>query len=848
MARLVCLPEPCPCPHLTISRPLGPLDTAADTVRAMTQNLAGLVAERIDADAALSTEAGFLILAALESDEALDDALGGEGFETQPLEHVRSVPAEPVAGIFVQSIEVEGFRGIGAPAAVEFSPQPGLTIIAGRNGSGKSSLAEAFEVALTGSTYRWKNKSAQWKEHWRNLHHSTGSRILVKFAEERHGLTTIECSWPDGAIDVGATSSWAQRQGEKRVAGTDALGWSGALETFRPMMSYDELGGMLEAAPSALYDALSRALGVEQITDGIRRLEAQHKILKAPGDTLVGARKSLQTDASVIDDERATVLSALMRKTQPDTASIRALATGLVLTDGGPLGHLRLLEGLRAPAQAEALHASEALTRAVADMAKAGEDELARDAARLDVRRQALRVHEQFGDMTCPVCAGAHLDHAWAESAREDISRRTSHMAGLQAARDSLERARSSAGRLLTPRPAALDRSPLPELAAVVDTARDAWDTWALAPSDDLELAEHLQLRWRAFDSALEVLRAAATAELQSRHDVWTPIATRAVTFCDAWDLWISTKGTVDELAAAVKWLKTNDVRLKNERLAPISDGAREAWALLRQESNVDLGALTLEGAATRRRVSIESTVDGQDAGALAVMSQGELHALALALFLPRASLPESPFRFVILDDPVQAMDPAKVDGLVQLLSRLAKTRQVIVLSHDDRLPAAARRARVGARVLEVSRGTGSSVTITTSTDPAQRYLNDAFALTRDQGLPGESLRRTLPGMLRFAIESAARDILFERRLARGQALEDVEEAWSSAHATRQRVSLALYDDLRSLDPWLVRGYRKFGLGAATSAMHDGLKDASAGADACRAVENLVKDLRAGTK
>ena len=42
--------------------------------------------------------------------------------------------------------------------------------------------------------------------------------------------------------------------------------------------------------------------------------------------------------------------------------------------------------------------------------------------------------------------------------------------------------------------------------------------------------------------------------------------------------------------------------------------------------------------------------------------------------------------------------------------------------------------------------------------------------------------------------------------------------------------------------------YRKFGLGAATSAMHDGLKDASAGADACRAVENLVKDLRAGTK
>jgi hypothetical protein len=38
----------------------------------------------------------------------------------------------------------------------------------------------------------------------------------------------------------------------------------------------------------------------------------------------------------------------------------------------------------------------------------------------------------------------------------------------------------------------------------------------------------------------------------------------------------------------------------------------------------------------------------------------------ALALLLPpRARLPASPFRFLVIDDPVQAMDPAKVDGLL---------------------------------------------------------------------------------------------------------------------------------------------------------------------------------------
>ena len=63
-------------------------------------------------------------------------------------------------------------------------------------------------------------------------------------------------------------------------------------------------------------------------------------------------------------------------------------------------------------------------------------------------------------------------------------------------------------------------------------------------------------------------------------------------------------------------------------------------------------------------------TVDGVPGAALGVMSQGELHSLALSLFLPRATLSESPFRFVVIDDPVQSMDPARVDGLARLARR----------------------------------------------------------------------------------------------------------------------------------------------------------------------------------
>jgi wobble nucleotide-excising tRNase len=88
-----------------------------------------------------------------------------------------------------------------------------------------------------------------------------------------------------------------------------------------------------------------------------------------------------------------------------------------------------------------------------------------------------------------------------------------------------------------------------------------------------------------------------------------------------------------------------------------------------------------LTGDGTRRR---DVAVDGVAGVALGVMSQGELHSLALSLFVPRATLPESPFRFIVIDDPVQSMDTARVDGLARVLEGASADRQVVVFTHDD--------------------------------------------------------------------------------------------------------------------------------------------------------------------
>ncbi|MBA4021697.1 MAG: hypothetical protein C0482_04985 [Gordonia sp.] len=768
------------------------------------QSLTEVVWDLLDADSGLDEHAKYAVIAALESGEALREQTDGTA---APVERPSADDAEVVEplGAYLKSITVAGFRGIGPGATLEVSPYPGITVISGRNGSGKSSFAEGLEFALTGQSYRWRNKRAKmWADSWRNLHQGNPCEVRVEFAVPGAKVTTAGVDWADGA-DLAGSDTWTQVAGAKRQPGTDSLGWSNALDIYRPLLTYDEIGGLLDQEPSKLYDALATLLGLEEIQDAEKRLGDLLSERKQPRAVATNALRDLKVALQGAGDARAVDAAKLLKKRQPDLDAVTALVSGADSPQTILVAKLRAIAEMSVPdlddvvTTTSLLRQKESKALALADQAL--------DAAeyRSTLLRQALTYRDTVDDEQCPVCGVGVLDGEWKQHTREFLAIEDQRLSDYRIAQTELKQARAAVEALFSGLVAVapIDGVQLPSLEAYSAAVADA-----RARPGEVALADHADQVMPMVVEALAELQAAATAAAASLEDAWAPIAAKINGWLSLEHTARSSDDVVAHLDAAKKWVTANANVLRNQRMQPIADRAREIWSQLRQESNVDISSITLQGARTHRKAVLEGSVDGQPAAALTVMSQGELHALALALFIPRATAQASPFRFIVLDDPIQAMDPAKIDGFISVLRTLAENRQVIVFSHDDRLAASIRQLCVPAQLLEVTRETGSSITVKTAENPAKRYANDAFALVADDSVGDDIKRRAAPGLFRLALESAAQQVFYAKRAAAGQPHDESEVEWELYKKTNQRVAMAVYGDAKAdIAAW--RSYRQ---------------------------------------
>jgi energy-coupling factor transporter ATP-binding protein EcfA2 len=671
-----------------------------------------------------------------------------------------SAPGGVSPGVYLRSVSVRGFRGIGPEATLELQPRPGLTVVVGRNGSGKSSFAEGLELVMTGTTKRWDTTTKAWSSAWQCLHHADATRVAAELvvAGEPEPVR-LERTWARGATYTDASGA------ASAVATLGARGWTEALASFRPFLSYGELASMFDKLTS-LYEALSPVLGLEDV-DAVLKRVSDRRLALDNADKAVKAKGAELASGLDHDDERQALLASLLGKRTPDPAAIRA---HLDVNPPGLSASGEQSAGLRARAS-RTVADDDALRAAANGIAEA--DAARRDLADTDAERarriatlleQAVALRDA-GQLVqdCPVCGTREaLDAAWDARAQEEIAAQRVRARDLEAALQTVAAARRRWEALLQ------------QLELPPD-----------APIDDALSAA----------AALREDAAAAREQLQGLDQAW-----RAKV--EATTAWLADAAAIAEQAAELKavkaaetWLKGVGDELRNERFAPIAAQAVANWQELRHESNVELHDIRLRSVGRRREASFDVRADGEEASALGVMSQGELLALSVSVFLPRAGLDESPFRFAVIDDPVQSMDPAKVDGLARVLARASQTRQVVVFTHDDRLPDAIRRLRVPAEVLQVLRQSRSRVTVRKVRSPLLQHLKEAKTMALSDRVPDGVRQRVVPTLCRGAVEAACADLVRARAVRDGVSVTQADEQLDEARTLRQQLALTLLGD-----------------------------------------------------
>ena len=565
--------------------------------------------------------------------------------------HTRGAALSETA--YLSQLSVAGFRGIGPRAELNVEPHPGLTIVYGANGSGKSSFAEALDVLLTGTTGRFAGRGMEWRSAQTNVHAPRSGYVSGVFALGTHEANSepFVRSWTDDGYLTGAYD-------ETPTEAMQTVGWFNALDEFKPVLGYAELGPLLDE------------------------------------DTFYA------TADSRFADRRETPLAH----------------------------HVRLRTGISDPL-------SSSIQKAV--------------------RRSGTVLGQPFlSELT-----------AW---------HRLSLVRSVRANGRQMVQLPTNDGL-----PVILDQSRKKAFAALVPH----WSSNRSRPPHPFTL------RWKAFFNSLE----------KGEWDQRRPNRLGRYMVASLFDLCRDVAGhgfTGNRYRQLLRpggpgrtipgWTSRTHVycemlieAIYRARLATLSQQVEAVWHKIRPGSSVQFHRIELHSVpqtdqAPVLRASLDLSLDGVHGVERGVLSQGELHSMALSVFLPTMMRPESPFGFAVIDDPVQVMDEHAVDGLAEVLRDAARDLQLIVFTHDSRLLRALNVLNAEYTRIDVARSGGSVVECKVVGDPVIDRIKNARAAA-DRVDDQEWQRQDVALQCRLAIEAACLRVI-RARLAGQRSAERVED------------------------------------------------------------------------
>ncbi|WP_158641298.1 ATP-binding cassette domain-containing protein [Amycolatopsis eburnea] len=717
------------------------------------------------------------------ADQVLAEALRHcrQGTETSEDELLDALLAGPWE---LRSVETSGFRGAangtGAPGAeahpfrLSLPRSARVVVIQGANGTGKSTLADAVEVALRGSTEGSTAFISSALEQPQSRHTGTPGSDIVLSLENDHG-DRLRIAWRSDGSSENAEVTWrpADHVGEE-VTARPGDRWASAVSTQHAVVGYDHWTHRLRIGHLSEFVRDRLGLGDSWLTLW-HLLHTRHLKSAQALDCWLQARETAATALETLDEQLALQYPYARVPQAVQLPAGPAEDVGTWFEENFPTAERT---GVDEPHVDPYLESDVLEARRDAAAGLTAYHHAKREQTAESVTGEGLRALMDLVEHSpshpggnCPACGVTGSD--WREYARLT----------LQSARRVREEFNLAQARVSELRDILVDRllpllrhaeRVIPAISAAAKLRALVDPLVPLHPRSDDDPA------WRALKTLVEDDRFAerlrtVLSELQSRtllDDQWRAARRRR---CEPFLAVDRTHGesaaSVDATSQALVRLRAVYDRLHEQRRQVLADGT----AVPLQELLGDIGirrlVLNVEGSDNEGlddAIGLELAVKEHviRPGAL---SAGQYNALVLALLL--GANVQTPLRFLVLDDPVHAMDDFRADKFAELIAaRAASGTQVVLLTHDQQLVDVLRHHVASLHLIKLSKDPNGNIVQLDATHPWQSLVTDArkvlSANTDSAGrytvLSAETAAVLVLSFCRQAVDAVVREFVVE--------------------------------------------------------------------------------------
>lgn len=571
------------------------------------------------------------------------------------------------------NLNLEAFRGVNSPFTIAFDTKQNLTVLYGENGSGKTTISDAFEFVMDGTSGSLEEKSLDGKP-------KLGQ--LVNACRKKADLSV--------SLAVQNKSRSATLSGTK-------VHLVGDLDYKLKVLSRKNITRLVEDTPANRFKRIQDFVSVptldreeaalnDLILSEKRNLESQSKLITQANDILAdlfeehadkgkyGDRQS-QWQADILGESEETIAENF-RILQDLNQEIKRLRD-----DFKPL----------AESFPAATRARETADREVAALTKLVADHSSDLAKAFETLQQAQSFLEASEADTCPVC-DTDIGH---DSLVEKVDQKLETLEAVKDQSQKTKNAKESLKTALTSLKTLQDSfftivSSLKEVhQAAIDS--EQWKLPALVPSIvSIDCADELTEEWfdqlKSEASQLKPLSETVEKEhaaIQIRSNLQKEVRQAIKRIKDASDDGKRIEFIVKRGEAIKEVLHDERIRHANETLKAISGDFANLYQTIHKGEEIETIKLYLHPT-KKASAQFDGSLFGKaDASPVAYLSESHLDTLGLCLFLALEKREKPEKTILFLDDAIASVDEAHMERLYELLlDEASHFHHVIISSH----------------------------------------------------------------------------------------------------------------------------------------------------------------------